>query len=227
MPRAREPGARCRGCTVSPNPLAVHYHQGAPPAPSRTLYDLEENIVDLLDTEELVPPDQESEFKQQLARALVDAVDKRDRIAQFLAHCECQAAFAGLEIKRLQERKARFTRAAERLEAYVIWVIQSLRVKQLEGKHITLSLARCPSSVAIERADKVPCDYQSFTPKLPWARWAEILNALPQDERVRLLSELNVSESQIDKLAVKEALAAGVEVPGARLVTDKQRLVRK
>jgi len=67
-------------------------HQGAAPAapPSLTLYDIENEVQALVDTAELVPADREAQFLEELKDAMVFAVDKRDRVAQFLAHLEVQ-----------------------------------------------------------------------------------------------------------------------------------------
>src|ERR1017187_5664462 len=58
--------------------------------------------------------------------ALTAAVDKRDRVGQFLAHLEQQIDFAKFEIDRLRQRKATCERALARLEDYVIGTIENL-----------------------------------------------------------------------------------------------------
>jgi hypothetical protein len=49
--------------------------------------------------------------------ALTAAVEKRDRVGQFLAHLEQQIDFARFEIDRLRQRKATCERALARLES--------------------------------------------------------------------------------------------------------------
>src|ERR1035438_1103687 len=100
---------------------------------SITLYDAEESLTALLDTQDLVTPDQEQEFLADFEAALSSASDKRDRVAGRLAKLEAQQAYAAAEIKRLQAFKHSAELAQERLEGYVSYVIQRLG-KDAKGK---------------------------------------------------------------------------------------------
>src|SRR2546427_7962438 len=60
-----------------------------------------------------VSPEQEQEFREEFQTALTAAVDKRDRVGQFLAHLEQQIEFAKSEIDRLRQRKATCERRSE------------------------------------------------------------------------------------------------------------------
>src|SRR5580704_10706944 len=126
-----------------------------------TLHEVEEHLAELLDTEALVSIEQQSEFQAELGAALKTAVEKRDRVAQFLTHCEAQMVTCDKEIKRLQDRKGSFERAIERLEGYVVNLIQGLGYDdpkgkkgtiypKLEGKTATLSIQRNPPSVVFD-----------------------------------------------------------------------------
>src|SRR5580693_10152702 len=92
---------------------------------AQPLYAIEEYLAVLVDTAELVPADQEQEFRDEFQLALTTAVDKRDRVGQFMAHIEQQIAFANFEIDRLKERKAAYQRAFDRIEDYVMRTIGS------------------------------------------------------------------------------------------------------
>src|SRR6202046_1616797 len=81
---------------------------------AQPLYAIEEYLAVLVDTAELVPPDQEQEFRDEFQLALTTAVDKRDRVGQFMGALEQQVAFANFEIERLRERKAAYRRGLER-----------------------------------------------------------------------------------------------------------------
>jgi len=87
---------------------------------------IEDHLAALLETAELVSPKQEQEFRSQFQTALTAAVDKRDRVVQFLTHLEQQIDFAKFEIHRLKQRKVTFERALARLEEYVIQTIENL-----------------------------------------------------------------------------------------------------
>ena len=112
------------------------------PSPAVTaapLYVIEDQFASLIETAELVSPEQELEFRAEFQAALTAAVDKRDRVGQFLAHLEHQIDFARFEIDRLRQRKATCERALERLENYVIGTIETLgtddkgKYRRLEG----------------------------------------------------------------------------------------------
>ena len=116
------------------------------PAPVRTpvLYDIEQHLAALLDTEEMVPAELEEQFSRELQATLTTAVEKRDRVGQFILHLNSQIALAHAEVKRLQERETFFEKVLNRVENYVTWTIDSLGLdakgkrKTLEGKTLTL-----------------------------------------------------------------------------------------
>src|SRR5437879_10864559 len=59
-----------------------------PSTPALTLYALEENLESLVDSAELVTVDQEGAFLEDFRHALTAAVEKRDRVAQFIDSAE-------------------------------------------------------------------------------------------------------------------------------------------
>ena len=201
------------------------------------LFDVEESLTALLDTVELVAPDQEQAFLEDFAAALTTATDKRDRVAGKLAKLEAQQAYAAGEIKRLQTFKKSAEAAQERLEGYVTYVIQRLgkdakgKWRKLEGNTSTLSLRACAASVEVVNQSDVPNDYTRSIVTLPTAMLSDILGVLADCtprfyERVapEVASTLKI---EVDKRAVKATIDAGEAVAGAKLVTDKTTLVRK
>lgn len=87
---------------------------------------------------------------------LESAVQKRDRVAQFMLHLKTQEEAARVEVQRLQSRAQRFNKAWERLKGYVAAVMESQGVKKLEGEHYTLSLRKTPDSIDIMDEKLVP-----------------------------------------------------------------------
>jgi hypothetical protein len=80
------------------------------PSPAVTaapLYVIEDHLAALIETAELVSPDQEQEFRAEFQTALTAAVEKRDRVGQFLAHLEQQINFAKFEMDRLDKRSVK------------------------------------------------------------------------------------------------------------------------
>lgn len=142
-----------------------------------SLYELEEGLQALLDTEALVTPEKELEFRGELEAQLRQAVVKRDRVAAFILALWSQAKFAAEEIQRLQARKNLFTRVAERLEGYVVQVIERLgsdekgNLRKLEGQTSTMSARACPPSLVIVDEALVPLEYKSVTVTMAATDW--------------------------------------------------------
>jgi len=196
-----------------------------------TLYELEENLTCMADTTDLVPAEQEREFAAAFQAMLLAAADKRDRVCHFLAHLEQQCHFADIEIGRLRERKACLARIHERVEEYVIHVIEGLgidargRYPKLEGNCSTLSIRKCPPSVSVLDEAAVPCEYKTTSVTLPTTLWAEILDCLDLETRARA-ADAKKSET-VDKKAIKAQIDRGLTVAGADLLVGKNSLQRK
>jgi hypothetical protein len=221
------------GGAVPPLPVPV----GAvapPPAPHPlTLYAIEEQLTAMADTAEVVPEDQEQAFLEEFRATLTVAVDKRDRVGQFLSHLEQQAAFAKAEIARLQERKVFFERAIEKMEDYVIHVIESIgldakgKYPKIEGRTVTFSIKDCPPSVAIQDEPAIPSDYKAITITMPVLRWEALLDSLDLEQRANVLDTIEKPKVAVSKIAIKKAIDGGAQVPGADLIVGKKTLVRK
>ena len=167
--------------------------------PQGSLYEIIDHLGALLDTLDMVASDEERKaIEAEINAYCVAEVRKVDGIAGYLAHCEAQQQFAAAEIKRLQARKGVYEGRQERLEEYCIRVMEDAKVKKLEGKTATLWLRACPSSVQILDEAAIPADYK-----------------------------VSRTETSVDKKAVKAALEADVDVPGADLIIGKNSLVRK
>lgn len=194
------------------------------------LFEVEENLLALLDTEELVTPEMEQEFLQDLSDGLQVAIDKRDRVAGFIKACEVNAKMAAEEIARLQGRKKLLESAAERVRKYVTWIIEALgtdpkgKLRKLEGHRFTMSARACPVSVEITKEEDIPRKFRHVTLSGP----AEVMDKL----LVKAIEEFGRMEplqgsTTVDRSAVKKALEAGEEVPGAELIVGKYSLMVK
>jgi hypothetical protein len=201
---------------------------------SPTLYEIEEGLTAFLDTAELVPQDQEEAFLADFRTALTAAAGKRDQVAHFLAFLEAQQAYAGAEITRLQALKKHYAAVQERLEGYVSYCIQALgrdakgKYRKLEGHTTVMFLRAVPASVDITDEAAVPLDYKRAGVALPAALWNDVLNALDEDLRGEVLAATaSTLALSVDKRAVKAAIDAGEDVPGAKLLTGKTTMGRK
>lgn len=92
-------------------------------------------------------------------------------------------------------RKAMESRAAS-LRSYLLRNMQLAGVQKIEGPYLRMSIKNNPAAVDVFDAAQIPSDYMRQPEPPPPAP---------------------------DKTAIKEALKAGVDVPGARL-TQSQRL---
>jgi hypothetical protein len=197
------------------------------PAQSISLYEAEEDLMALLDSEALVTPEQEEQFQVELARAMLAARSKRDRVAGFIRSCEAAALFAGDEIRRLQVRKEAFNKASERLRSYVVHCIQSMgedakgELRKLEGDSFTMIARACPASIEIMDEGVVPVKYKRLTITLDMATWAQI--ALIMESKGVDSTKFQGCIS-VDKQSIKRDIEAGHEVPGADMVLDKLTL---
>lgn len=200
------------------------------PAPV-TLYAIEETLAALADTAEMVPAEVEAEFAAAFAQALTTAVEKRDRVGQFMAHLEAQIELAKAEIQRLQDRKRAYESALDRVEGYVVRAIENLgpdahgKTRKLEGKTVTFVLHKCPDAVKITDEAAIPAPYKTLTIKVPAEAWEQALDAIDLDARAELLGAIKTADVSIDKRALKAALDAG-PVPGADLSINKYSLRR-
>ena len=205
------------------------------PSPAITaapLYVIEDQLAALIETAELVSPEQEQEFRAEFQAALIAAVDKRDRVGHFLAHLQQQIDFARFEIDRLRQRKATCERALARLEDYLIKTIEDLgtdgkgRYRRLEGKTTTFSLRACPPSVEVADESAIPSAYKVLLLKLPAVTWEQLLDGLEIEQRSLILGQVKSPEVTVDKRSIKAAIDGGVEVPGAGLAIGRHSLRR-
>ena len=87
-------------------------------------------------------------------------------------------------------------------------------------------LRECPASVEVTDLDAVPLDYQNATVTLPASMLNDVLNALEDDFREEVLIVSTISWAA-DKRAIKQAIEAGIEAPGAELISGKTTLGRR
>ena len=206
------------------------------PSPAVTaapLYAIEDHLAALIETAELVPAEQEREFLAEFRSALTNAVEKRDRVGQFLAHLEQQVEFASFEIDRLKQRKAAFERALARLETYVIKTIENLgtdgkgKYRALEGRTTTFSLRACPPSVDVTDEAALPAHFKTLLLKVPAAAWEQLLDGLDIDERAAVVAQVSTVEVKADKRSIRAAIESGARVPGADVVVGRHSLRRR
>ena len=187
-----------------------------------TLFQIEESIALLAEAaeEEGLTP----ELEQALAQYLEGALEKRDRVAEFIRYCEWMAELGKSEVKRLQARQKHFEATAERVSTMVIRVLDFFGVKNLEGRTHTLGKRKCPPSVKIDDDMRVPSEFKRVTVTLRLDNWSRLLAAAPEEVRNEIETAILKREETIDLKAVKDALNLEREVPGANLTVNQYAL---
>ena len=184
---------------------------------SLTLYDVEEEYLAFLDTEDGgVAPELEEAFRRELAIAFEQAVEKREKFGQFLLWCSSQQEQAKKEIDRLRRRNETFANVERRLKRYAVDAIKSWgtdnkgKYRKLVGRTVTLWVRALPSSVDILDEEAVPAEYKRVTVEMPLPLWQQLAAEIP-------LEGVVVKSVSVPREPVEAALVAGRDVPGADL----------
>jgi hypothetical protein len=187
-----------------------------------TLFQIEESLALLAESaeEEGLTP----EIEAALMAYLEGAVEKRDRVAEFIHFCEAMAELAKAEVKRLQARQKHFEATAERVSSMVLRVLDWLRVTKLEGRTNTLKKRKCPPSVNVIDEQKIPVEYKRVTVTLPLPQWQELLERTPEEFRNTVLSGVRKQEITLELEAIKHALNLENAVEGADLTLNRFKL---
>jgi Siphovirus Gp157 len=187
-----------------------------------TLFQIEESLALLAESaeEEGLTP----EIEAALTAYLEGAVEKRDRVAEFIRFCEAMADLAKVEVKRLQARQKHFEATAERVSNMVLRVLDWLRVTKLEGRTNTLKKRKCPPSVNVIDEQKIPVEYKRVTVTLPLPQWQELLARTPEELRNAVLSGVRKQEITLELDAIKQALNIEKAVQGADLTLNRFKL---
>ncbi len=195
-----------------------------------SLYQIESDLIALVESAETVSELQREAYALELRAALANSIAKRQRVGEFLAHCEAQEEFCSAEIDRLTALKHRYAKARERVQGMVVSIILERGKDErgkwpvLEGWTVTLGIASTPPAVRIEEDAEIPAALQTVTVEMPADNWDRIVAALP-DEVLGFAGDVSETRTP-DKTAIKAALQAGAEIPGVSL-TGGYRMVRK
>ena len=195
-----------------------------------SLYQIESDLMALVESAETVSELQREAYALELRAALANSIAKRQRVGEFLAHCEAQEEFCGAEIDRLTALKHRYAKARERVQGMVVSIIlergQDERGKWpvLEGNTVTLGIASTPPAVRIEEGAEIPAALQTVTVEMPADNWDRIVASLP-DEVLGFAGDVSETRTP-DRTAIKAALRAGAEIAGVSL-SGGYRMVRK
>jgi thioesterase domain-containing protein len=164
-----------------------------------TLYQIEQNLVYLVEELENCSTDEErAQREYQLRDLLLAEIQKVDHYGQYLKTLETLEREAKEEIERLKDREHRLARRRERLERYAVLAMTRSGRTKLEGKTSTLSLRHNPPAVEIYDATKVPAEFKTI-----------------------------ITDFSIDKRSIRRAIESGQEVVGAYLRDGTVSLIRR
>lgn len=123
---------------------------------------------------------------------------KAANVVGFTRNLEALAAAIKAEEERLSTRRKAVEKRAANLTAYVLSCMQMAEVQKIEGPRFRIAVRDNPPSVEVFDAAQIPAEFM---------RQPEPPPATP------------------DKTAIKAAIKAGKEVPGARMVQGKRLAV--
>jgi hypothetical protein len=186
------------------------------------LYEIETELQALVDSAETVTPEMAEQYAVELQAALQSSIAKRQRVGEFLRHCEAHEDACDREIDRLKALKAQYSKARERVEDFVIRTVLTIgpdekgKLKVLEGDTVKLAVKGTPEAVVIDDESAVPTPYQNVAVKMSAVTWEAICAALPDDVLNTAGYECKEDRTP-NKTAIRAALKNNTEVPGCRM----------
>lgn len=194
---------------------------------SLSLFQLEAELVELMafrESEDLTP-DERDACDAQITEYLKREIRKVDGIRSYLRHCEVMAAAAKDESERQATRARMWANRADRLKAVCQAVMETFKVKRLEGNTGALALKGNGGLAPLVVYDEslVPDELCEYHIRVSSSMWAAILRACPALSAPDLSATDFAVERLVVKKAVREALAAG-DVAGARLEPRGQHI---
>lgn len=184
-------------------------------ARATTLYRLEDDLQALLNSIDMAPEDQRLECLDAITEADALAKAKRDNVARYLRTLAAMDEAGHREMEWLSGRQAVLRNHIERVKAYVARLVETFappsdKSPRLEGNAFTLALAKNPDSVVVLQESAIPDQFVTVTVSMPAIVW----RAIEKEIAHGLLARMKTSRS-VSKSAIKKALDAGEEVPGA------------
>lgn len=168
---------------------------------------------------------------QQIDDFVARGLDKADGIAANLGEFGIRAETCKAIAKRELDRAAMWQRNADHLEAATLraLMMRPEGKRRIETASTTLKVAKNPPSVDIVDRGEIPKPYMRRSITLNADLYDRLMGCLMvTKEGAPLFQELQdakTTDPEPMKDAIKAELKAGVTVPGARLITDRVRLI--
>jgi hypothetical protein len=190
-------------------------------AQENTLFEIDQELDMLLDEiQEQAQTDETGEVAPELIGRFQQFCqaygEKVDRIGHFLALMESRTLHCRAQAARLSERARSAENKTERTKNMVLYYLQSRNLRKIEGLEFTLRIQKnSQDSILIRDEAQVPIEFRDYEAKIPGRLWHALQSGLPDEDR----RELNTCIRQMkpNAEAIKLAMAAQAEVPGAEL----------
>jgi hypothetical protein len=177
------------------------------------LHDLGDGIRAIEDAMEANDDDDPTAWRMAAAEVRGEFRQKAVGIALLLQEWKAEASAVQAEADRLAARASAVNNRHARLKEYLFGEMQATGLTSIKGDLVSLRIQSSPMAVAIPDPLALPSNFVRTTLMMP-------TNAVPET-----LLEYVTSEAP-DKKAIKVALDAGDEVPGATLHQGQHLVVR-
>jgi len=164
------------------------------------LYEITRSYLEALD----VFTDPEEDIPANIVADTLEMIEgsfevKAIQVAAFARQMEAEAEAIKEAVEKMEKRRKALEGRARWLRDYVKIGMETIGYKKLESPWFVLSIAKNPASVDMFDLAAIPAEFMRFPEPPPPAP---------------------------DKTAIKAALAAGREVPGARMVNGTRLAIR-
>ncbi len=197
----------------------------------RSLFDLDERLIDLMDRAEEESADHGT-LSEELATEITDYLEafrsKVDRIVGYWRWQESVAEICGQESERLAARKRAADARVARLKDMLQYFMQTRGLKKLEGEKASIGLqTNGMASLFVDDPTKLREEFFERDVRLSRAVLSEVVKLLPECDARRRLGALPKQEGwEVNTSAVRAALANNCPVEGARLVKGSHIRIR-
>ncbi|VWB08357.1 siphovirus Gp157 family protein [Burkholderia lata] len=138
----------------------------------------------------------EQTFQDTLESISGDIEEKSINVAMFVRNLEASAAAIETQIESMNDRAAAIRKKASHVRDYLLSNMEHAKLQKIESPFFVLSIRKNPPSLIVDDEKKIPPSFLKI-PEPP--------------------------SPSLDKAALKDALKAGQEIPGAHL-EQKNRL---
>ena len=144
-----------------------------------SLYSLNENLLALLDTQDMVSDELQTEIEREIVRVALQIEKKVDSVSGFIRHCKATEDNIDSEIARLKALKAHYVAGETRCKGYVADIIRAAgkdakgKYKPLEGETSVMRLQANGGVQALEITDPtaIPEDMCKATITMSLVDW--------------------------------------------------------